>query len=155
LALTLPPLLLLAVGRARKSYITIEHQAIHSQLFTFRSRRLREGCNWLVGELIGLLLWVPEPDMYRATHSESHHKAKDLATPRDRDGAPFFRLGFLPGMPEAHYWRLLWQTLIDPRFYLRQANERLTLSLFTASYRRVALSWLFGITLLTLSFTVS
>src|SRR5262249_13963754 len=90
-----------------------------------------------------------------ATHSESHHKSKDLATPRDRDGIPFFRLGFLPGMPEAYYWRLLWHTLIDPRFYLRQAGERVMLSLITSTWRRVVLSWLLAVLLFTLLLEVS
>jgi hypothetical protein len=140
--ITLPPLFLLAVGRARKSYITIEHQVIHAQLFHLRNRKLRCWCNQAVGEFIGLVLWVPEPDLYHETHAESHHKNSDLATPRDKDGIPFFRLGFLPGMPEAAYWKLLWGTLADPRYYAQQIRSRIWLSLFASSRRRVILSWM-------------
>lgn len=140
--LALPMAILVAVGRARKSYITIEHQVIHSQLFRIKWRKLRRFCNRLVGEFIGLVLWVPEPDLYHTTHSGSHHKNRDLATPRDQDGAPFFRLGFQPGMPETAYWRLLWRTIIDPRYYIQQAGKRIWLSLVTSSWRRIVLSWL-------------
>jgi hypothetical protein len=151
----LPPIMLLAVGRARKSYITIEHQVVHCQLFRLKSRPLRQWCNRVVGEFIGLVLWVPEPDLYHETHAESHHKNSDVATPRDRDGAPFFRLGFLPGMAERAYWELLWWTLADPRFYLRQTGERLWLSLVNSSRRRVILSWILAATLLAPLFVIS
>jgi hypothetical protein len=155
LPVTLPPLLLLAVGRARKSYITIEHQVVHSQLFRIRYRKLRQCCNRMVGDLIDLLLWVSDPDLCHETHDESHHRNRDLATPRDRDGILFFRLSFLPGMPKTAHWKLLRDTLTDPWYYLRQTEERLRLSLITSSWRRVVLTWAFAGLLLALGFIVS
>ncbi|HQZ63607.1 MAG TPA: hypothetical protein PLY87_00970 [Planctomycetaceae bacterium] len=139
----LPLVLLLATGRARKSYITIEHQVVHSQLFHIKLRDLRQFCNQLIGEFIGVLFWVPEPDLYHQTHAGSHHKNRDVATPRDKDGAPIFKLGFLPGMQIRQYWSLLWCTVFSPRFYFQSGINRLWLSLVTSSRKRIIMSWAF------------
>lgn len=141
-ACILPPALLVMTGRARKMFITIEHQVVHSQLFRIKSRPLRVWLNRLVGELVGVSLWLPEPSHYKETHAESHHNFDELATPKDKDGISFFRLGFRPGLPVADYWRLLWRTLTSPHFYLRETGKRVRLSLFESSRLRLVLSWL-------------
>lgn len=144
--------LLPATGCARIMFITVEHQVIHHELFIIERTGLRRWCNWRIGDVIGILLWLPEPDLYHETHTESHHKNRDLATPHDKDAESFFRLGFLPGLPKSELWKTLWLTLLNPWFYVSEAAKRIRLSLVQSSWRRIISSWLLLAGLISLLF---
>jgi hypothetical protein len=144
----LPLIWLIATGRARKSFITIAHQAVHAQLLTVRNKRARELLNQAIGEVIGVLFWVPSPDKYFQSHVRSHHKLLELATPLDQDGVSLFRLGFLPGKSKRDYWVLLAKHLANPLFYIREMFVRIRLRLLSSSPLQRLASWVFLVSLL-------
>lgn len=157
-----------AAGRARKCHMTIVHQAVHNQLFQLRSPRSRQLVNRVFAELLGVLVWIPDFNAYRASHAVSHHSLHELATPRDLDarelymmgvvepggarsrealtatpldddGREIFRIGFLPGRPREYYWSLMWRTIASPRFYVADFVKRVRYGLFAApAYRRIS-----------------
>ncbi|MFT6047772.1 MAG: hypothetical protein ACI9WC_003489 [Arenicella sp.] len=144
----LPLIWLVATGRARKAFITIAHQAVHAQLITVKRKRAREFLNLAVGEVIGVLFWVPSPDKYFQSHVRSHHKLRELATPLDKDGISLFRLGFLPGKSKREYWVLLATHLANPLFYIKETFVRMRLRLLSSGPLQRLASWLFLTSLL-------
>lgn len=144
----LPLIWLIATGRARKAFITIAHQVVHAQLLTVRKKRTREFLNQVVGEVVGVLFWVPSPDKYFQSHVRSHHKLLELATPLDQDGVSLLRLGFLPGKSKREYWLLLATQLVNPLFYIKETFVRIRLRLFSSKPLQRLASWVFLVSLM-------
>ena len=127
---------------------TIEHQVVHKELFRIRCRSRRLFWNRVVGEFIGVILWVPEPTLYHALPTASH-TTRTVTWPRR---ATWTALG-LPGSvrPRPNRRGVLvvaaW-TVFSPLFYARETYNRVRLSLFNSSWQPITLSWLVLVVLL-------
>jgi hypothetical protein len=118
-ALGLPVLWLGAVGQMRKLQVQIGHHCVHQVFF-----RNRPWLNKELLELISSLLLVQSANEYRREHL-GHHSRALFTTSQDADAALLLQLGFRPGLSVTAYWRLLWLTLVSPRFHATFLSARM------------------------------
>jgi fatty acid desaturase len=119
---------LFALGQSSFWYLyMLEHQAVHGAVCR------RQWINGMVAELGSIITVAQPPSLYRPKHMLEHHHPKRLASSGDPDFRWLKRLGFVEGRSIEQYWSLLWFTLLDPRFYLKNFVSRVRGHLIQAS----------------------
>jgi fatty acid desaturase len=110
---------LFALGQASLWYLyMVRHQAIHGAVST------RKWVNEMVAELASIICVAQPTNIYLKKHLREHHHPKRLATSADPDFRWLKTLGFFEGRSIDEYWTLLWLTLLDPRYYVRNLMSR-------------------------------
>jgi hypothetical protein len=120
---------LFTTGAFRASMTTVLHDIVH--LLEKHCKRKHElvynhALGW-VGELITILLLIPEVAVYYVEHVLKHHNGKTFCTLADPDAKLLYDLGFQPGKSRTAHWRTFWNLILIPwsRLYCLFTWERM------------------------------
>lgn len=99
--------------------------------------------NRIAAEGVGILTLNIDSEAYRAEHG-LHHGLRSFARPHaDPDATLIHDLGFRPGVPLSRLRRLVWWTMVSPRFHLRLGKARLRGVFAAGPPLRIAAAWVF------------
>jgi hypothetical protein len=125
---------LLIAGAARKIQVTLIHQCAH---FDFSGNKQ---VDVLIGNILGLLVWVDHFENYFNDHILIHH-TKQLGSAVDPDCKFLLELGFSQDLSKRELWHKLWATMVSPRFHYIFARSRFHSNLMRGARARVIAGW--------------
>jgi hypothetical protein len=122
----------LTVGGFRILEGTINHQAVHDNLFQDSAMQQ------ILAEILSTVMMTEPFDGYVTNHVKRHHNRKIFATSKDPAYQPVLTEGFFPGRTLLEYWLQLGKRLLNPVSYISQLKNRIAVNLTAEkSYRRV------------------
>lgn len=97
--------------------------------------------NRVIAEAMSILVLSTPFAEYKRVH-DKHHPISSFASMRDEEAYYLYKLGFQPGTPHAHLWRVFWRTLWSPCFHIHMIMQRLHLNFgYNGSLWRRVITW--------------